>query len=151
MYRISPSVARNQFVASSLLTLLVLVFYAVKSLPDDGEKWSTMVVLVAVAVGGGFFYWRIYKQGVAFAASHTLNLGSDSILLRDGATETKIPYSAIELLKVRRPYVGKANFILKVTDLPAVTHYGYEDIEGLRSALASRLPRDRVVGRVVHA
>jgi hypothetical protein len=126
--------------------------YATKAVLSDGDDLSTVIsVAVTVAAIGGVFYWRNYKRAVASAANHTLTLARDAILLRDGPTEYRIPYSAIELLKVRRPVFGKANFILNVTGTPAGTYYGYENMEGLISALASRLPSERVKGRVVHA
>lgn len=150
-YRISRRVARTQFALSSGLTLLVLTYFTITSLRKDEDVYSTSGVVVAVAIGGAFYYWRNYKRAVAFASTHALTLASDSILFRDGATETRIPYNAIELLTIRRSYLGNASFTLKGAGIATTPYYGYDNIEELISSLANRLPRDRIKGHAVHA
>jgi hypothetical protein len=116
----------------------------------DGEV-PLMFAMALVAAIVGIMYWKNYTTGVAFAAGHSLVLSGDALLIRDGPTERRVPYDAIELLTIRRPSFGAPNFVLKVANIPADTFYGYEDIEGLISALASKIPRERVKGRLVCA
>jgi hypothetical protein len=77
-------------------------------------------------------------------------LGNDAILIRDGAIEHRIPYDAIEHLRIRRSPIGTVSFTLKGSGLSGVPFYGYNNMEGLVSALSSRLPGDRVSGGRVH-
>ena len=147
-YRISDAFARRQLLLSSGGVLFVLVLLYIL---NTSKEPSMLFAMATVAVIAGVALWRNYKSAASFAASHVLLLTEDAILLRDGPTERRIPYTGIELLTVRRPFVGRPSFTLKVKGIPKDTFYGYEDIDQLLSTLASRLPSDRVKDRLVHA
>jgi hypothetical protein len=148
-YRLSEGLALRQFSISLGLTLLVLAGLTFKWL-REGEGAATVYLMIAIAAFAVFFFRRNYKQAQGVAKTHSLTLSSDALLIRDGATEQRIPYDAIELLRIRRPIFGAANFTLKVSGLPGGPFYGYDDIEGLIAALSTRLPGDRVTGKRVH-
>jgi hypothetical protein len=148
-YRLSDGLALRQFWLSFGLTLLVLAGVTFKLL-RDGEDASMAYVAIAVGVFAVLFYRRTYKQAKAVAAIHSLVLGNDAILIRDGAIEQRIPYDAIELLRIRRSPFGAVSFTLKGSGLSASPFFGYSNMEDLVSALSSRLPGDRVSGRRVH-
>ena len=134
------------------MTGVVLAVVTASQLLSSTDKKGPLMFAMALAIAiAGFMYWRNYATGVAFAAGHSLILSGDAMLIRDGPTERRIPYGAIELLTVRRPLFGQPSFILKVANIPADTFYGYEDIERLILDLASKLPRERVKGRLVCA
>ncbi len=152
MYRISQRMARRQLAVSSVMTGSILaVVMVLQFLSSSNGRGSLAFAMAAVVAIAGFMYWKNYKTGLAFAATHSLVLSGDALLVRDGPTERRIPYDAVELLTVHRPRFGPPNFTLKVANIPADTFYGYEDIDGLISALASKLPRERVKGLLVGA
>ena len=109
-----------------------------------------LVALVVFAIVC-FSFVRVHRHTIAYAANHALLLTQDAILLRDGGTERRVPYSAIELLKIRRPYFGEPWFSLKYVGLTEDRFYGYERMDRLLLALIARLPPDRVKGNDVHA
>ncbi len=136
---------------TSVLTSLVLAFVGYRLFSSGENTGSSIVAIAMAAVIAGVMYVRNYKTGVAFAANHTLILTADTILVRDGASELKIPIAAVELLKIHRPPFGDASFALKVQGVPKETYYGYEHIDRLIASLARKLPSSRVEGQVEHA
>ena len=148
-YRLSDGLALRQFWLSLGLTLLILAGVTFKSL-REGEDISMVYVAIAVAVFAVFFYRRTYKQAQAVAAIHSLVLDADAVLIRDGATEQRIPYAAIEHLRIHRSPFGAVSFTLKGSGLSGAPFYGYDNMEDLVSALSNRLPGERISGRRVH-
>jgi hypothetical protein len=116
----------------------------------DGEEASMGYMAIAVSVFAVFFCLRNYKEARAVAAIHSLTLDDTAILIRDGAIEQRIPYDAIEHLRVRRSLFGSVSFSLKGSGLSSSPFYGYDNMDGLVSALSNRLPTDRVSGGRVH-
>jgi hypothetical protein len=131
--------------------LVVLVLLAVRSLEDGPVENSAIAVLPVVAIVAAIVLTRNYRRAVEFAANHTVTVGQQHLLIRDGAVEQTIPYNAIEFMRVRHPPFGAANFQLKVSGIPMETYYGYDNIDALISSLISRIPRERVRGADVHA
>jgi hypothetical protein len=150
-YRISDKLAGRQLVLSSFAILAVVAFGVCRSVLNGTGEDSQVFVIAVVVVIGAVVCWRNYKQAAAFAANHSFTLLSEAILIRDGASERKIPIAAIELLKVRRPPFGSVSFTLKVEGIPVETFYGYEHIDRLVSSLAGKLTSDRVQGHAGHA
>jgi hypothetical protein len=149
-YRLTEGLALRQFWLSFGLILLVLVGITFKSI-FAGEDASMVYVVVPVAVFAFFYCRRTYTQAQAVAAIHSLSLSKDAILIRDGATEQRIPFDAIELLRIRRSALfGTVSFTLKGSGMSGASFYGYDNMEGLVSGLSSRLPGDRVSGARVH-
>ena len=136
---------------SSGLTLLVLAGVGTKWWLGGTLGLSAVFALAIAVVIAGVMYARNYQRSVTFAANHALMLTSDTILIRDGASERRIPFNAIELLKVRRSYFGEANFILKVAGIRTEEFHGYDEADALISSLTRRLPRDRVENSRGHA
>jgi hypothetical protein len=148
-YRISDGLALRQFWVSLGLILLVVAGLVIKSM-RDGEEASMGYMAIAVSVFAVFFCLRNYKEARAVAAIHSLTLDDTAILIRDGAIEQRIPYDAIEHLRVRRSLFGSVSFSLKGSGLSSSPFYGYDNMDGLVSALSNRLPTDRVSGGRVH-
>ncbi len=148
-YRLSKGLALRQFWLSLGLILLVVAGITLKSL-WEGEGTSIVFAAITITVIAVFYCRRTYKQSQAVADIHSLSLVKDAILIRDGAIEQKIPYDAIELLRLRRSPFGTVSFTLKGSGLSSAPFYGYDNMEGLVSALSSRLPSDRVSGGRVH-
>jgi hypothetical protein len=147
--RLSESMARRQFWGSLGLILLVVGGWTIKSIVD-GEGTSILYVGIAVSVFAVIFCLHNYKKARAVAESHSLALDKEAILIRDGAVEQRIPYDAIEHLRIRRSPFGSVSFTLKGAGLSSAPFYAYEDMDKLVADLSNRLPGDRISGGRVH-
>ena len=56
----------------------------------------------ALSVFFGAVVWTSNRQFLAAVGSHSLTLAPDGIVIRDGAAESRLPYSAIKSLIVNR-------------------------------------------------
>jgi hypothetical protein len=131
------------------MTLAVMVYMSVKWY-REGAGYSAVFAILFVVALGIFFFGRNYKQAVANAAIHTLTLADDAILIVDGALEQRIPYAAIESLRVRRNIFAGPSFTLKAPGVSGSPFYGYVDMDRLIASISDRLPRDRVKDSRVH-
>jgi hypothetical protein len=150
-FRISESHVRRQLAGFWLMMLVVLLIVGAQYWTDRSDPTISAIVAIFVLGLAGYTFWRRHKETVSFAAKHSLVLTRDSLILHDGPTERRIPYSGIELLKVHKPLFGEPWFSLKVTGLPTDRFYGYGEIQRLVSLLADKLPSDRVKGNANHA
>jgi hypothetical protein len=152
-FRISETHVRRQRRVFVLLFLVVVVLLAGQFWRSGTEDvWSSALAAIVVVAITCFCFVRVHRHTVAFAATHALLLTDDAILFRNGGTERRVPYSAIEWLKVRRPYFGgEPSFSLKCLGLSEDRFYGYERMDTLLSTLIDKLPRDRVKGHRAHA
>ena len=145
-FRISKSLARQQLMTTSVLTMIIVAFCAYRWEATGRGGATSLAAIAMIAVIGAVVYGRQYKRATRFAANHELVLTKDAIVLRDGETERRVPYESIEKMKIRHPPVGKANFTLEIRGVGSESYYGYEEIDRLIADLARQLPRDRVVG-----
>ena len=151
-FRISQTHLRRQPLWFGLVIVLVVALVAGQFWNDEAmDIASTVLFGVAVLAIATFAFVRTHREMKMYAANHVLVLTDDAILLRDGATERRIPYSAIERLKIRQPLFGDRYFLVKCSGLTEDKFYGYESVERLLSALIAKLPPDRVKGTRVHA
>ena len=148
-FRISQSQLKQHRLWFALLFVLVIVIVASQFWNDKAESiWSAALVGIVMLVIAGFGFVRTYRGLKMYAANHALVLTDDAMLLRDGATERRIPYSAIECLKIRR-YFGDPYFLIKCAGLTEDRFQGYESVDRLLSALLAKVPHDRVKGEHV--
>jgi hypothetical protein len=150
-YHISQSFAKRQLQLTSGLTLVVVVGVGLAWWLDGALKLTQFLALAMVIAIAGVMYARNYKRALASIQNHALILASDAILIRDGAIERKIPYAAIELLKMPRPYFAESFFTLKIDGITSDKFSGYEDVDRLISTLMRRLPKSRVLDMRNHA
>jgi hypothetical protein len=79
-YRLSDRLARRKLLLSSGMTLAVLMYMSV-TWYREGAGYSTVFATILVLALGIFFFGRNYRQAVSSAASHTLALANDAVLI----------------------------------------------------------------------
>ena len=146
-YRISNGTARRQLVMASAFVAIVLMFCAWRWHLQGRDDWTSVATIAMAVIITTVYFRKTYDRSRARAARHALILTPDAILMRDGATERRVPYSSIERLKVRRSPISGAYFILRIEGVGEESYYGYENIERLISSLASHVPTDRIDGK----
>lgn len=147
-YRLSQSHLR--WLALSFWISIFVVGTAVVWQILEGElaQTSGLVLGALILIAAGFYFGRTRKRELAWAKAHTFSLSADGILLRDGPTEFRIPYASIEQMHVRKALFGARWFSLKIAGQGSQRYYGYENIDQLIEAIASKIGLERVRGAI---
>jgi hypothetical protein len=147
-FRISKDFIRRQAIISwlSLFAVAIIVGYQLQK--DRSDPAISLAGGLGVVLFATFYIRRSYKKRLTLDLGHSLVLTPDAVLLRDSATETRVPYSSIERMKVHKALIGDYWFSLRVTGLGEAKYYGYEDVRRLILQLADKLGSERISGRL---
>lgn len=153
-FRISERhVKRQKLIYVQMLVVVVAILIAQLWWNEHGvDPVAGGLFAVGALAITGFAFIRAYRHTKTFKTRHVLILTDEAILLREGEIEQRIPYGAIQSLKIRKPYFGgERHFLITCAGMSPIKFYGYESIERLLSALVAKLPRDRVRGNDARA
>lgn len=150
-FRISDT-ALSQRRKGFALTLLIALF--VLSLQFNASPRDPLVFVVVGAILIGIVVvmgLRQYREYAKFAQSHSLTLGDDFMLFRDGEVETRVPYGSITNVTVPRSVLDGSMVTLKCRDQPSIRLYGYAEFPRLVELLLRRVSSDIVRTRGLFA
>jgi hypothetical protein len=146
-FRISPSSLRQGRLNPIFAILMVggITGYAY----TQGQKFtlfnvSGLITLAAVLAALAWWNRRKYLQ---WAEKHSLTVGHDAVIFHDGDVETRVPYSSITRLKVKRSGSTTRRAEMQHSNGLKDDLSGYEGLPELINSLKQKVPEDRVIER----
>ena len=140
---------RKNIVLSALFSMaLVAIIGAGRfQYPETYNEVFFWSVIIAVLIGNLVNYYR-YRRYLHLVRDHRIEIDGDEVFFFSGAEKSVLATRDIAMLTFYRRKGQLEHIQLKLRNNRGIRLEGYAGLEQLGSAIAARLPEDRVRGRV---
>jgi hypothetical protein len=140
IFHISEAALRTRVRVLAVVPLIVLGVVGIQVYTSPKDPMVSIAV-AAMAIGISLFVViRQYREFAKFAAKHSLTLGDDALLFRDGGVELRVPYSSVMQVTVPRTLRDGSAVFMQCRDQPRMQLYGYGGFPRLIELLLKKVP-----------
>jgi hypothetical protein len=142
--------ARKKNIILGALFALLLAAVITAGHFQNPETYNDMVfwfVIIALVVGNLVNYYR-YRRYLRLVEDHWIEIDGDEVSFFTGTEESVLDTKEIVALTFYRSKGQVGHIQLKLRNNRGIRLEGYADLEQLGGAIADRIPKELVVGRM---